>query len=1320
MQNGNQEQNPREAIVGVKYDPKAVDAAIDKQNNAQDAVAISPEQVAEAREDAADSAARTLKKSGEATIGSIDSKNAGVGGTTVKDKIAFGGGITPINASAVKLRGTIAKAVTPVTVVADVDEMDRMQHMAESGYAAIQSEVLEEAVAGTENSDEKIIGLAQDNNVYSEETTIMAETVTRRTKKYGQEHPRHRASGTVFTRKAFGLSISGDSYDLETDAEGELKPVGTVYHKNWHLRENFLLNRLGSDGGYIANEFIMPKTGYFRLKGINPFYSGPRVLTKIGQVKRQSGEGYVLCGVYQARGNGIFEVEDVTPLVSDATHAVEETVELITANKGKMKFGQAEAVANLFAALANKVDDRGDYLYPELNLYRNRSSIGSVAGVASVDTSLSCKNDLAQYVNFMHSLSESEIFFIVQRLNVMNEKDNLKMFKGFEGMQDVYSNIDKSYWANVFKAKPSEPHLKTPTMAAYLASFNSTKRFNRAAALVYGLREFWAKLEAQCQIIDEGDIKTAVMANVRVQRDAVEKLALKLAIGTTVDPENSTSDATVHLSDVGSIILNFDPNDLFDFVDAGFDTVEDKDHNVSATDFHINVFPSAGYVNVFTGQGGYLAEASTYFVLPVWMDALRRIMNSQTLRDRLLKFEPKNKGLLQYFYHASEVGKYLPIKIDLVEPSWFTHYFLEGLREVKDVVLSVGNSQSGMFRFMSMLKEYGNEDVYDADTMSLSDALAKLIDNPYLHVDPHARTIADFKKLSREAIIDRFYEPENIQIGLATNIDLSYFGLGEKKSMVILAPSRFGHYVSNLEGWKIFKPNEDGTDKVEVYASNVQELLGQFPVNSEGVAKGLHLWPSKQQGQKTYLSAIDPVGKYQILLASTSNYKKDTPVLFKRMIDSAAGATVMVGTANADPRILDFQDNPDMALYGHDGFQNLVPCDAFVLVRRVGSDISASGNLVHNEAEVSLDDYMLCPVLFCDHTGNVTDSAAFSNTTGVKYVGFYSRLGKAVNALYQPDAKINAAGEVTPTTLVRCRKRSIDESLTVESEFIRLMRLPTLYGYERFMPGNTGFTAWRDGAIGLTQEWAQSDRGILIGASGRGSHDGMSHTQFMAFYPEDFDWPNGDGQVPFTAISQATVKIYLEERFGVKITDASDFKWYNHQRVLFVNVQDDDMVADMKTEIETLAVILSKPLQPAQLNRAILMTDTDIATDRDVVVDNQGDNARYVLLGEETDVVARQKFIDRYIREFGELLYWPIRDYLRYQIAPFHSGAVDRPQYVFFGEVFEKFNPDLISSLKYNDIRAYYTDKPAVRLNVGWEAMGMTECLLAKRFRELG
>jgi len=1302
---------------GVPNNNNEANEVISDCNTAEKNVKLTDEQVDAVKDDAAKTTAKTAGDADANMVDGIDSDTKGFKGKKVSNVFKSISGPAPMRAAAATplLRGIVHPVGTDDEVrIADVDKLDRNLAMAESMYDSIQAEVIEEGVKGTSNSDEAIIGDPSDVNVYSEQTTIMAETVTRRTKKYGVLDSRHRSSGTEFHRNLFEVSVSGDYLDLEEDGSGNVVQDGHAYAKGKDQKENLLFNRLAADGGYIPNQFIMPKTGFYLLKGINPTPTASPI-HRVGVIRRRIGDEYQLAEVYQATGNGIFEVEDVTPLVSDIISASRETAELLTCNKSKMQMGVAEQLANQLIELADKTDNRDLIMYPETNLYRNRCSLYQIRGINNYATALDCYNNIEQYIEFMTALSESEVEYMVPRLNVLNIKANLKQAKGFEGMQHRYQpNYDRTYYRNIAKAYPCNEELALPTLAAYINTMASPHRYNRPAALIYGMRELWAKIDAQCKLIDEGDLKTAILDKVFVANEVLEHLEAKLACGSFSDPTHVVSDARIEMSDVGYTILHFDPNDLVDY------TAEFTGSGGSLR-YRADVFPCAGYVNVYTGAGGYAAEVAVYNVCPTWIDTIARIISSNRAIQRLLNYRETTLvngvklNMLQYQYAQITAGngcEFHPWLIDTYQPAWIAHWFLDGMMEVQHDVLSNKNQRSGYFRFLSMIDALSNPALFAEGKTSVGNVITSLINNDYIKADEFARTAADFKQLSPEIIAKKFDKMDDQQLAFADCLDMRAYNAnwGAKDGIVILHPSKFDQHVSSLEGWDVLVPTTVGTvGTTEVNAGTIRQLLEQFETTAAAADDGLRFWPSDEYNG-AYISSIDGSVRFQVLVFGHGSYDKDIPVLFRRHLSDNGAKTVLVGTDNADPNMLGFEDNPQHELYGYDDIQNMPVCDGYIMLKRVPDGFGYAGLDYDDAAAVA--DYMICPFINVGETS--LDSSALVKKQAVKpRKALRSNFSDAKNTLYVDTASINPTTGVVTGDAIRGYQRDANNI----NEVKRYTCQPTLYGYKRIPALFDGFVkrlAANSGApcVWLTSHSTEATAGVL-------NMPGFFAHQTFMYRPADFEWPdNDDGKFTYAGIAAAiSYPVYLNARFAVNVPAASDWRWYNWQDLTAAGYEDSTAQFGFTSTLNQMCRSGHKPMLHEDLFVIPVLSNANINADDSHFNDTVGQNARYVVLEDNHNNKHARYYWDRFMRMFKNQLQQPESDHIRFAADHYLASLVQRPQYLYLGDVNGAKNPDILSELCYNDIRTYRTDKPIIRLNLAWNSIGMTKSLVHEQFK---
>lgn len=1247
------------AITDIEEKKKStnVDEAITDANTDPSNTQVTDEDVAGARRKAGDEVERTIETAGLNTATEMDSKNSGAAGKSVSALFRKITG-APKTASSLGTRYQASGVVRDYNV-SDADHLERNSAMAEAALEAVHSNIVREATRGAENSETAIIGVPSDVNVYSEESTIMSETATSRTVLYPDDHPRSRESGTIRQRRNKMLSVSGD-YLFASTQYGD----GHDACKGAHDYENLLFNELGQYGNIIPNRFIAPKRGRFWVRGFSPLPNNDDPIAQVGTVHRNptgTGEG-IDCVVSQAPANskGLFDVVDLTPTMDAMEAAVAETAQLLTCNKSKFTLGQVEAIAQLFAQAQRVVDSPNEVIeWPEF-ADAQRSTLRSCPGLGSDTESLDCFNDYEPFIEFMHYLQESEIMLVGARLNCGHLRETLKFHKGMEGQNAHYP-----YWRTVFHGDPAlRGNFRLPTAVAYAATKQSAVRFNTMAKWVYSMRAFWSDIESYIAVIDEGAAKDRVLSKVRVQKDVIDRFHNMLGKGTVNDPAEMTSAQTIYGGNSIDMVLAFDPNDLVHYT---------RSYNTAANTSAIVAWPACGYANVFTRTTAANAQTVVYDIWPSWLQILVQAVNSTPFRRRVVQHVPSgtpyntDADSLEGFFKA---GGYAPIQVDLEAPNWFSFYMLEALMCFKERVYGERNQLSGYFRYFRAQEVFKVESVMSDDLMSLYDALDGLENDSAIYYDANWSKPSDFPALHDGAVKENFNYLPTQQLAILHDLKKDKMPDGKTTGAIVLQPNQFDSYVFNTQGYAVQNPG------IEAHAfANVSQIE-----QSAAVA-----WVSSPDGEDSILFMAGDAA----------------PVIFARDLSLETGAkTVEMLQFDADAGLIGYEDNPDKAMYFDDDFKNLHPFQGYVLMKHRGNYVSETVSAADAaNPRNAFARYSFCPVILSQTEFLKSDAADdfFVPNSQARHVALCSAAAGSKN-------------------IIRNGKTAVTSREIPSTAFTNIASRPSLYGYERFVPGIMAqvymSVQGQAGNVCVRGDYT-NDPSAVAAASGFAIGPGNAE-RIEKIYA--YGWQPA-------IIGEDTAQNIEEARntqgalFTVRSQLPSEWRWYEKQNVFAT-----DGFAGINNAVTDFNV-------DYQLYRDVsqILARCNFAAGVDLVVYTQEDEGvEYITAGDQNNCV-RSQFgralslqdciaLKHYFARYDKKALYSFYKAALFTVHHGIPGSIGNAEVEFGYELDAVRHPDTRTRLYRNDTRLFLTDKPVVRLNRNWNAYGMTAPLFYEQF----
>jgi hypothetical protein len=1291
------EKKKKDSLQDVSKEQSNVqDEAIAESASNPENTTVSDEQVAEARAQSGEAKADAQAKAGESVDAANDSEKSGASGQEIKKQVRRGIGHVKPQISKTIVAFSSAKSMVSnpdLSKFSDLDQLERNSSLAEDAASKIPANIVREATKGTEGGQHAIIGNPGDATVYSKESTTSAEIVTGKTSYLKPDNPKHRANGSVLSRQVRNQpTVLDHVYASVNDLTGEREIYSHDAVKEIDSRNNLLLNRRTRSGTVkISNtgktlddnnnvtdnttkvsEFIMPKRGVFHIVGFNPLKTEDH-LKNIGYVKRVVDGVTIMQPVFQATtGASVnpFKVIDMTPTIEDISTTVDNVKQWLVANKGKMKLGEYERASELLANAVRSVTDPIDVIkWPEYANV-NRSSLTSVVGLGSPTYDISCRNDMEQFVELMRAFESSEIINLAARANTRNLKDNLKAFRNFEGVDPTYP-----YFNNVFKGnvdndyKGSNSYKTAPTIAAYAASKANPIKFRTMPKWLYTFRTFWSDLETYAKQMD-GSIKDEIFSKVTLATEVIDNIINGLAIGHLADPESVTSSEVLSNSDIFNVLLPFDPNDFIGVDSNGY-------------------FPSSCYVNSWTRDESTYAINTIYDVIPSWLQILCEASSSRVFRSRLIEniygHAPTPQVELKTYFDS---GKYANIRIDTIEPTWFSFYYLEAFSTFSKQIFSNKNATSAFFRWLEAKEVFSLMDAFE-DSISLSDAMSKLLENEVLFMKSNANKPGDYPRLYPEAIQFKFDEYFKNQIASGTK------GINIKGhtgyAPLIFKPEVIDDYKFDLQNLVI---------NGKTYAS-ITDLMSDISDFVEGGSLKLVMSPDKTSA---FLANVEDTEDNNIL--SLVNVYKT--------LNEKGTIMSLVDQFGAQNTFKGYEDNPDEYLYKHDTFRNLQPCDTYTIRLYLGEGCEVS----REEGSTNINDYLpnirvgLAPVILIKESDVNKSNSDVVNTTKLDPIAARVRIALFKgqdNQLY-----------TDPTTTRDARFRTTNgiTNYTGLNDFPgkHLMCIPSLYGSKRYTIGSYGMPQF----LSIAELDAQSNLTCKLTIQ-----NGINHKKFYGFVPNvvevtlrDFDT---DGAEKYTTSE-------LKDLFVTNTTSMSDYLYFEVTKTITHNYDNESMTGLVDTyssQTRFLARInsLSSPIMI--LNDIDELEATDFTAEQltNLILDEVsyeavlGLDTKYKIgiYGKRLDVANFVAFKDYFMRHYDELLRTPFD-------LPIAAGFVcdgnDWGRLVFTYPESLMQHPDIMSKNCINDVREFFSDKPVIRLNKDWSLYGYNKCLLEMQYKK--
>lgn len=1227
---------------------KKPDASADGSGSVNDS------EVSGARAGAADSVAKVEGQAADSSDASTQSDTTGANGehagqVKLRRGVSKSVGSGALNAAS---HFDTSSAAERLDHASDVDRYAKNSELYDQAVENIAAEIKREATKGTEIADTGIFGDPSMGSVYSDESTTAIETLLGTGVLAPLSHPKQRKAGTFyFGSSKIGMS-DGDALYSHINAQNELVR-GHDGVKGVLQRESLLFNRLNENGRFTTTpSFVMPKRGKFLLLGFNPYAGTGSGLAQVGTVRRESSNGTQHnYPVEQATSDGLFKVVELTATLEDLKSVSHAVKEYAVANRTKMEIGFYERVAQALANAEKYIltpDEVNNW--PEFTK-GGRSTLRFANDIRGAAHNYNCYNDLVSYAEFMSKLEHSESIFAGLPFGSNSQQilSTMKFHLGQEGRSHARTHFQQVMRGDIGYTDSEGVNTGAiPGIARYAQTMTNPRYIRRPGQYLTRLKSIWSRLDSIVKSVQEGLLPKVVGSKIKVNLELIDSLVDGLAIGRFSDVSMTSADMVKFGGDF-SFVLDFDPNDLV--------FRSESPYADAAGNSYFNWYPAMGYANVLTATSIENSQTVVYSILPNWMRVLLEGLNSEPFNDRIFLRNETNAEARNYFYNwaTQSPTPYLPISLDTNEPHFFWFYFGECLLEYEDRVFGAENANCGYMRWIGAKDVFKVDELYsDSSAMkqfgSLSEAINRVLTNKDIYVDHNWNTPQDIPVLSAERIALLQEEPFDKIVAELKNPNQgngnSFFDGIQVHRSIQFQPYRRDTYMRSTEG-------------LEFYA----ETSGLSSGNQELVDDVLH-WLNNEVTDFTQIVTEDSPdqsvvwlrsGEYrysQLYIIDTGGVNVNLPIYIRRTLrrDTNALTGFPITGFEADSSLIGYDTNPSSLLYEKDNFLFGAHSHGFAVVRHDRGRIASTGA---DESGVNVPGmlhyrYDLLPVIH----STLNSATAINHSVPQVTLPYSSRRTGSYNTVFN-------GGNIVPG---RVRAGN--------NEYLRLMRIPSLYGTKRIVARNVTKPIMQRQSDVNAWLWHESIQNRSAGALPSAI---LNATKLRDFYGIMY-MPDIDGDV----IDNVTI-----DRSAI-----SDVRFYAQQTPitfdLLMTAADDDLHNLLVVGNFTLSYDMIK--QGANVNVTIPVGLTDAITIREV---------------KPNVIPAIMKAYDEAFMTHLDRMYYDIVS--QYVTLPTNNVVNG---YIYYNNIDSFLHPEVLTQSYFNDIRQYHTDQVFIFLNRDWYLYG--------------
>lgn len=772
-------------------------------------------------------------------------------------------------------------------------------------------------------------------------------------------------AGSVKSSAAGGATQMGQFMEFSNDA---IDFTDHMYHTTENAPSCYSIKDMDHINGVVLNEMDESgkPTGHFRfvpqhhvlVLGIDPIpVEGVINTEKIVVGTKEVVTGYdwstgtevrEIVNVYMRKPNshGLFKTIDVTATLEGISSTCRDLIPNVTSLLERKKLGEIQAIAYSLSR-----DDRpiaSEDIIPEdveLHPMYKRCSLYELDPVTMDNKQdYSCHNKIESVAKFLKFLNQSEIMWL--KIRQPFGTDPSVIWNGFKMRKNLVGKDNSlDYYDNVIRASIDENVTNNQTVpginnyAAYINS-NAYGRCNTVANFVYRFSDLKRKIEDYIDQFSKNKVIARSLTRAITNLQSIEQYIKVAEYGKL--PTDGAVEHFAKEAGTGAIMLNYDPNDLIDFNTGSNFTLSNftwKEDNRDVTSFLSNKnvykpYPCCGYVVSYRVDTTKINGLDTkyYVIAPSFIRAIseifvpqNRIVINKLLGDTI-KTGGSTKSVARMLHECRVNGNgeyyndetiydmmYQPLILNTDHPEWIDFYLNELLFVTGYNAYLSGelDNTDGFDRlnvvFNKDVDGVSFRDYINDGGISVSDAIAKIINNTQLYPSASVRKISDLPAVT-DGVEEIISNPnEDYQIAIMCNKTDTYS---------FSAPDTRDYDLFDLEDYTIIseKPAHAVAVTDEVI-SNKMTLLNAARTMVEGVAN---------RNQSLMLASI---GENEFIVCYTEGNnvtrpEEFTPILLQKKNFDIDEAKYMkrrhIELATGAEQIEHFGEAIEKQLYGHD------------------------------------------------------------------------------------------------------------------------------------------------------------------------------------------------------------------------------------------------------------------------------------------------------------------------------------------------------------------------------------------------------------------
>lgn len=924
-------------------------------------------------------------------------------------------------------------------------------------------------------------------------------------------------TGMLHRRGVSAIVLMGDpaATDNQFDANGAYVGEGTYKATRKHRMPPVYFNAIKFAVGYerkLRSDLKVKVTTnhVYLIRGIRiPTKSANKTFddaTYLNSIKK----GYVpVDGLDPASGlqqvvtpnADLFDVVDVTPVITDFCRNTKDISEFVSAIKSRMDRNYEMLASDLVhtklrdteVALQKAKAVADNMLYCN-QAFPNNSLFDTIYDNNNGKSALSCKNNVGSLVKAIKDMTSLEFLPVQSAPQIARIRDRMEGTIITEGGTKTFPFTQ----AKFSPYKEGEQYAWLDGVAAANQSASQPSRlYNTLSGMLYNANELYKMISSFIAYIQGNKGSLKYISDLFIPSEAVENIKEDIRRLQSLEAASAADNIDVSEARDINILYAFNPNELIQWKATITTTnveLKDKDGNtitvptIQPDNFSFSYAPTCGFVLTELDNTNKLAKShsTVYEILPdvlvAWCEALS---DEEWVRNYLFGRNNRIRNYTEwcnsFLSGAMALAKgsgsvpdhiTLPMSFDINKFSFAAYLLCAALYEEKDKTDRRFNAFKLLARNANEIVEGVGVKGHVSAVTVLNQVMDSLIDNQESNITVHGSQgkydPVAYNKRYEDKQLHQFamYGPFSLPSGDATAA-AAHIPTGTKK-LAIFAPALNDDH---LEHFGRFTPlNMPGNHNWK--ADNKRELVETILRRAQDTSLAeLHFAPVSAETSRGY--AVNPLlinGYYSILTKGTNM----EPVFFARTI----------GDPNAEPtkaysyrpiisgsvkKIAGGFNNEVAQLYGKDGFQYNPIGDVYVMVVQSSKSVIAEGlNTLHADrfiGGIADANIMMCPAWIIPGGASVhtTASSIDKNQVTVKQPvyheteapGFMIKANVAesffdgtevdASGCHKVDTSKSGYDHILDTVNLVCS----EDQCTTYGRLAEYFLEPSLYGYRR-------------------------------------------------------------------------------------------------------------------------------------------------------------------------------------------------------------------------------------------------------------------------------